>query len=303
MALEDIAAAHYNAQQQIVRTTAEQAQALWREVQPSAAIQQWMALLANIVELLVSGQLAAARLAMPYLRATAREQGVSRLSGVVVPEAFAGVAADGRDLTRLLMQPALKTAGLLVRGADDQDALRSGLASLMRIVTTEIPDAGRAAVGAGIVANRKFVTYVRMLKLPSCGRCIVLAGRQYAWSQGFLRHPNCDCYHLPVVHDGTGDLPGESPKQVFAGLTREQQDQAFGRDAAEAIRAGGDIGQVVNARRGVYTAGGQEFTTSSTTRRGRAKGMQRPTAEQIMRSHRDNRTAAIEQLRRYGYIT
>lgn len=302
MALEDVAAAHYEAQQAIVRTTAEQAQALWQEVTPAAVIQQWMALLAQIVELMVGGQIAAARLATPYLRAVAREQGSTRRLSLIVPEAFAGRGADGRELPRLLMQPALRTAGLVARGADDADALRSGLASLLRIVTTEVPDAGRTAVGAGIVANKQFVTYVRMLTLPSCGRCIVLAGRQYAWSDGFLRHPNCDCYHLPVVHDGTGDLPGETPDQVFERLTRQQQDAAFGKDAAEAIRAGGDIGQVVNARRGVYTAGGREFTRAGTSRRGRARGQQRPTPEQIMRDNADDRTAAIEQLRQYGYL-
>lgn len=301
MALEDVAAAHYQAQQQIVRAAAQEAQSLWGELVAASAIQQWMALLANIVELLVSGQLASARLATPYLRALAREQGVPRLSGVVVAEAFAGVAADGRELTRLLMQPALRTAGLLARGADDQDALRSGLASLMRIVTTEIPDAGRTAVGAGLTANKQFTSYVRTLKLPSCGRCILLAGVSYRWSEGFERHPNCDCFHVPVVHDGKGKLPGETPKQVFEGLTREQQDAAFGKDAAEAIRAGADMGRVVNARRGVYTAGGRELTKTRATRRRTRE--ERPTSEHIMREHADDRDAAIGQLRRYGYIT
>ncbi|MEU6709995.1 hypothetical protein ABZ897_00835 [Nonomuraea sp. NPDC046802] len=298
-----MADAHYQAQQQIVRATAEEVQSLWAELAAASVIKQWMDLLAQVVTLLTGGQMKAARLAMPYLRATTREQGsTTRLSKVVDPRAFAGRAADGRDLSALLMQPALRTARLVAQGADDQEALKSGLASLVRIVATEIPDAGRTAVGAGIVANRRFTTYIRMLKLPSCGRCIVLAGRQYAWSEGFERHPDCDCYHLPVVHDGTGALPGETPKQVFEGLTREQQDQAFGKAAAEAIRSGGDISRIVNARRAgaVYTAGGREFTHAGT--KGRRQREARPTPEQIMRDNADDRVAAIEQLARYGYI-
>lgn len=304
MTLQQAADAHYQASQQIVRVTAEQAQTLWQELAAPTVIQQWMELLAAVVQLLTRGQLAAARMAMPYLREVAVEQGATTpLEAAVVASAFAGVAADGRALASLLMQPALRTAGLLARGADDQTALRSGLASLTRIVATEIPDAGRAAVGIGMTADRRFTTYIRMLRLPSCGRCIVLAGRQYAWSEGFARHDRCDCYQLPVVHDGTEPLPGETPRQVFDRLTRGQQDEAFGREAAEAIRAGADISQVVNARRGVSVVGGREFTTAGTSRRGRAAGQARPTPAQIMQDAAGDRGAAIEQLRRYGYIT
>lgn len=303
MALQQVADAHYVAKQQIVRAVAEQAQAAWGDLAAPSVIQQWKQLLADIVRLLTTGQLAAARLAMPYLTAVAAEQGAAvPLAGVVAAEAFAGVAADGRALASLLMQPALRTAGLLARGADDQDALRSGLASLVRIVATEVPDAGRAAVSVGMVAERQFTTYIRMLRLPSCDRCIVLAGQSYPWSDGFARHDRCDCYHLPVIHNGTGTLPGETPQQVFDGLSREQQDAAFGEAAAEAIRAGGDIGRIVNARRGVFVAGGREHTTRSTGRRGRPAGQARPTAEQIMRDNADDRDAAIAALRRFGYL-
>jgi hypothetical protein len=304
VALQQVADAHYQASQEIVRVTAEQTQELWQDLVAETVIQQWMEFLAAAVQLLTRGQLAAATLAMPYLRQVAAAQAATApLDAMVVASAFAGVAADGRALASLLMQPALRTAGLLARGADDQTALRSGLASLTRIVATEIPDAGRSAVSVGMVANRRYTSYLRMLRLPSCGRCIVLAGRQYSWSEGFARHDRCDCYHLPIVHNGTEQLPGETPRQVFDRMTRQQQDDAFGRDAAEAIRAGGDISQVVNARRGVSVAGGREFTTSGTSRRGRAAGQARLTPAQIIRDAAGNRDAAVEQLRRFGYIT
>lgn len=272
---------------------------------------------------LTAAQNAAALLAQPYLAALAREQGVTPSPvGLVNPAAFAGMAADGRPLENLLMQPALRTLGLLAAGADDGEALKSGLASLTRILATETADAGRTAVGAGMVANRSFVTYIRHVVLPACGRCIVLAGREYAWSTGFRRHPRCDCGVIGIVHrPGQGyDKPDpDMPEELFAKMTRAEQDKAFTNAGAQAIRDGADIGQVVNARRGMTTAGGKSVTTEGTTVRGiagkrlgnlakrpgeryRRSKIPRPTPAQIYEDAAGDRDLAIRLLERFAYI-
>ncbi|MER6942501.1 hypothetical protein ABT294_00635 [Nonomuraea sp. NPDC000554] len=307
MAVEQVAQAHYQAQQTVVRATVEEGQALWGSVQAGSVLESWLAVLEAIVQVLTLGQRTSAALAQPYLSALAREQGISPLAaGVVNPAAFAGVAADGRDLRSLLMQPILRVLGLLAAGADDTLALNSGLASLVRILDTETVDAGRTAVGVGVVANRRYVSYVRMLTPPSCGRCIVLAGRQYAWSKGFARHPGCDCYHLPITADSPERLLVQSPREAFDAMSREQQDRSFGKAAAEAIRDGADIGQVVNARRkgATYVAGGRQYTREGTSRRGHygAGRDARPTSEQIYRDAAGDREQAISLLRRYRYL-
>lgn len=323
MAVEQVAAAHYQAEQTIARGVAEQGQALWAQVEPASVLESWLALLDAIIALLTGGQIAAARLAQPYVNAMAREQGVQPFpSGIVNPAAFAGRGADGRSLTSLLMQPVLRVLGLLAGGADERQALNSGLASLTRILATETADAGRTAVGAGIAADKSFVMYVRQVTLPACGRCIILAGRTYAWSDGFERHDRCDCQHIAMVYTpGQGyDQPiPASPKELFARMTPAEQNKAFTNAGARAIRDGADLGQVINARLGLSTAGGRSVTTVGTTVRGiagrrlgdfkRLKGeryrrsqIPRPTTEQIYEDAEGDRDRAIELLRRFSYI-
>ncbi|MEU7741989.1 hypothetical protein [Nonomuraea sp. NPDC049158] len=309
MALQQVVDAHYRAQQQIAAVTAAQAQELWRGIEATSAIEQWTQLLAQVVQLLTTGQLAAARLTMPYLRELATAQGVPPNAAVVNAAALAGIASDGRTLASLLMQPALQTAGWRARGADDQTALRSGLASLVRIVDTQVADASRVADQVGITGTRTWVTYVRNVSLPACGRCIILAGRSYSWSTGFARHENCDCTMVPQRE---GDTPPTSPRELFDSMTSEQQQRAFTAAGAEAIRLGADPGQIVNARRGMSKAGGRLVTTEGTTRRSVAgRRMQltsgrrsaiRPMPEQLLADAGGDRDEAIRLLSRFGYL-
>ena len=121
----------------------------------------------------------------------------------------------------------------------------------------------------------KIVGYERYVNLPCCSRCAVLAGRFYRKSDGFLRHPNCNCVHRPLTEAGKALPPDQDPRALFDSLTDEQQDAAFTRDGARAIRDGADLSAVVNARwqggvRG-KTAGmsrpGDPYTTSGTSKR------------------------------------
>lgn len=153
------------------------------------------------------------------------------------------------------------------------------------------------------------VGWIRVLDPPSCGRCAVLAGRFYKWSDGFLRHPNCDCKHMPVTQPVAKGIVVDS-QAYFDSLSEADQDRLFGRGEAEAIRNGADIAQVVNAtarRNGMYTADhGRRYTREGTTRKGfyggRGSKVRRPTPWQIMKDSRGDREVAIEMLARYGYI-
>jgi hypothetical protein len=151
--------------------------------------------------------------------------------------------------------------------------------------------------------------WIRVLDPPSCGRCAVLAGRFYKWSEGFLRHPNCDCKHMPVTIAASKGIVVDAD-EYFASLSPDDQDRLFGKGQAEAIRNGADISQVVNAtarRSGMYTAdGGRRYTREGTTKRGfygrNAAKVRRPTPWQIMKDSRGDREVAKQMLRRYGYI-
>lgn len=256
-------------------------------------------LLGRLLPALGAVQLSAATAGAAYVAAALAEQGIDvDALGEVIPEALAGIASDGRPLETLLTVPVRTARHLTVRGAPPSRAMSTGLAQLERIVVTQVADAARVAEGVGVVARPR-VGYVRMLNPPACSRCIVLAGRWYRYSTGFARHPQCQCIHIPAAEDTADDFRTE-PRQYFDSLSASEQDRIFGRAGAEAIRDGADISQVVNARRGMHTAGGRRHTRESTTRRGRA-GPGRLMPEQIYRDA-TSRDEAVSLLRTHGYL-
>ena len=156
------------------------------------------------------------------------------------------------------------------------------------------------------------IGYVRMLNLPSCGRCAVLAGRWYRWNAGFERHPMCDCRQIPAPEADSDDITMNA-YAYFNSLSEADQNEYFGGPQAQAIRDGSDINQVVNASRAgsIFTADdGRRYTSEGTTRRGNAGRKRkkngppvlRPTVWQIYHDSRGDRNAARQQLTNFGYI-
>lgn len=203
------------------------------------------------------------------------------LEARVNPDGITGVASDGRPLDSLL-----------------EIASRSDKLGFALIVTTQLKDAARVASGVSIAARPGIHGYVRMVNPPCCPRCALLAGRFYRWSAGFDRHPNCDCRHIPAAEDRSDDLRTDPQALFKAGQIR-------GLTSAEmnALGDGADMGQVINARRSIYMdPAGRQFTRESTTKRGVAAGLKRPTPEQIYRDSGEDRDAAIRLLKRFGYL-
>lgn len=228
--------------------------------------------------------------------------------GLVDTDAFAGLAADGRSLDTLLRAPAITARTLIADGMEPAEALAAGGRQLSMMVLTEVADAGRGAAGVQI-ATRPRTGYVRMLNPPSCSRCVVLAGRFYRWNQGFLRHPRCDCTHVPTMVTDQAEAFAhgliDDPYEAFARMSEAEQNRVFTNAGAQAIRDGADMYQVVNARRGMKYRGA--FTTEGTSKHGWAgqilrRGQKRMTPETIYRLN-PNREQAVEALRAQGYIT
>lgn len=110
-----------------------------------------------------------------------------------------------------------------------------------RLVESIIQDAARSAESVAI-AVRPDIYFVRYVTPPCCSRCAVLAGRVYRYSQGFLRHPNCDCVMLPT----TVAAPyAQDPVSLLdAGQVTD-----LSKADTKAIRDGADFSKVVNVRR------------------------------------------------------
>lgn len=264
------------AQQRAMRGIAAAAAAAalsgWGDVDEDDVSASWTELLPTVLAGVAAAQIAAAVLAQPYVDDAAGRAARTR-TGRLNPAGFGGIASDGRPLLGLLFQPALTAMAALLAGTPPRRAFASGLAVLDMIVRTQVADAGRTATGVAIAAQPAIAGHERIVRLPACKRCVVLAGRLYRWSAGFARHPRCDCTMRPVTRDEyrTTELDN-NPRKLFDRMTGAQQDQQFGKAAARAIRDGADISQVVNVDRGVTTAAvyGREIqtTTEGTTLRG-----------------------------------
>jgi len=252
----------------------------------------WVTIGPRVLVLTSAAQLGAARNGAAYVPAALSEVGQDVAeSGATNPRAFAGVASDGRPLGSLL-------EGAKVRAKESQ-SLDVGGRWLDMVVHTQIADAARGAASVSIAARPK-VGYVRMVNPPCCSRCAILAGRVYRYSQGFKRHPRCDCAMIPtLVANPDPNYIGASPEELF----RTGQVKGLTEGERQAITEGADFSQVVNSYRG----GPRAMTTSEgTTKRGLArerlgKGRQRLTPDAIYRLA-STRDEALRLLERNGYL-
>jgi hypothetical protein len=271
--LVSIASLHRLRQQALAAKAKAAAARYWRQVDPAQAVTSWdQTASRGMVATLTAVQAEAARGAQGYVAVALGEQGATPdPSGTVSLRAFAGVAADGRDLVSLLAQPALEVDAFVRQGMDPGSAGAIGLRHLQRIAVNEAQDATRVSTGVAMVNDRSATGYIRMLTPPSCSRCVLLAGRWYRYDAGFLRHPQCDCVGVPAAQ--APEIA--SPEQVFKSMSDAELAKAgWNKSDIDAIRSGADIYQVTNAKRelqSVTVAGRQvQITLVGTGRRGLA---------------------------------
>lgn len=255
----------------------------------------WADIRPQMIDVVQLGRAAAASSSLGYTTAVLAETGqVAAPVGVVNPSAFLVTAPDGRPLESLLDQSVIRAKIGVQRGSSVSTALDLAGRWLTALLLTVMADTGRGVVSADIAQRPTLTGYVRRLNPPSCERCIILAGKWFRWNEGFLRHPKCDCRHIPISEADSSDLRLD-PYAYFKSLPPQTQEKTFGRIEARAIREGADIYRVVNVgnpHRGLSTAkGALKFGTPS-----------RMTIDDIFRTA-GTRTNAIRMMEREGYIT
>jgi len=236
--------AHYRQQQRYVLVGLAAARRAWGLGSPASATRALILL-----------QTYAARDATASVGDMLSEQGVN-----APPEAAVNTAAVATDI-----RPPLAEAADLRR--------------LESMVVSAIGDTARVAAGVAIT-TRDRVGWVRMVNAPCCPRCAIQAGKWFAWNQGFLRHPNCGCRHIPARENVAGDVRTD-PEALFAsgqirGLTKIEQ---------AAIEDGANMGRVVNGRESLY------MTLPGSAR-----------LHAVYRRAGDDRTEALSLLQQAGYI-
>lgn len=302
----DVSAEHHDERVALGDSVGRVAGQMWSEVDPDRIVDSWAERVPELTAVVSGAQFAAAREADPYLAEVLSAQGLSsRGIGRVDPRGFSGRSADGRSLLSLLLQPAFSAIARFFDTRDAGQALAAGATSLDAIVRTEVADAGRLADQVSLAAHPSARGYIRQTDSNPCARCLILAGRFYRWSDGFKRHEECNCTHIPV---GAGVRP-QDPREIYDAMTPAQRMRSgFTIADQEALAEGADIGQVVNARHrpdALYTAGGRRFTREGDTRRGlagqRLRGTRRLTVDQIF-TEATSREHAIDLLHRHGYL-
>lgn len=249
------ASSHYRQQQRITALGVAQAQ----RISGRGSL--------TVARLVTAYQLASITLADESTGAALDEQGIdSTAMGAIIP-------------TSLVTEPAA-TAKMLDKAATAK--------AFDLLVGSLIRDAGHTGASVATVTRPAATGHVRSLNAPSCARCAVLAGRIYRYSQGFQRHPGCDCI-MTATNDRAGRELVTDPMQAF----RDGQIRDLSKADAAAIEDGAGISQVVNVRR---KEAGVTLGSSVLERAGR------PTPFGIYRVASD-RDEAISLLRRFGYVT
>lgn len=264
----------------------------------------------RLAALLAVFQLAAVRNVTDHTAGMLEEQGIRDAPvASLAAGALVGVASDGRDLGSLLTLPDLTAA------------------QFDRIVATQLQDVARQAASIERAVRPQVTHYVRALNLPSCGRCVILAGKPERSDVAFKRHPGCDCIAVPT-NAKLADSQTTDPAWAFGRMSRAERDRAFTKAGAEAVELGADMGRVVNARAGMSTAqeplrgagerwtargraarvdvfGRQLYTTTeATTKRGvKGRGGRVRLMPESIAEIATDRADHLRLLRVHGYIT
>lgn len=313
MPAPDSTLAHYRDQQALTAVTLAAARSQWARLGPGDFDSDWRVIGPRLIAILGTAQRRAAAAGAAYIADAVDELAlVVEVLATVITTALVGTASDGRSLATLLYGPVITAREALGAGSGLDEALLSGRNSLDLIIRTQVADAARIASGLAVVA-RSDLGWVRMLNLPSCSRCVILAGKWFRWNEGFERHPGCDCRHIPATEAIAGDLTLDPRRAIESGKVTGLSVA----DARAVVRDGADPGQVVNAHRGMYVAAAYGRRLTSTREGTSARGLAarniarqgssftrtpRLMPEEIYRLAGDDRIQAIHLLRRFGYL-
>lgn len=299
MAWSLLARRHQLARARLAEATARSVLAEWAKVSPEAVARDWGRLLPRVTAMVQAGQLHAAEGTGTFMRELLGDDAGPELD----PRQFASQTPDGRNLMGALARAIPAAIRSRSSGDSAPAAMSRGAAFLDLLVRTVVADTGRQADQAAMVGNRGVRAYVRVVELPACSRCIILAGREYGVSGGFLRHPRCDCTMEPVTRrNRPTPLDAEA---LYQSMSPVQQRKTFGETGAKAIQDGARVSTVVNARKAMATVemhGREVQVTFAGTGSRKKKRPPRLMPEEIYRLADGDRTHAIRLLYKNGYL-
>lgn len=308
--LPSLAIKYRDAQSAQIDLVVEQASARWKLMGPRFD-SSWSLMAGAITAAVIDAQREMIERAEVYVPALMADSGqVAVDSPLARPRTggLAGVTHDGMPVESALGFVTVKAKQAVGAGKSPRMALWSSGLWMAASINTMLADTAR---GAEQLQSSVYPTggFVRVVNGSACIRCVVLAGKWFRWNDGFERHPQCRCLHVPAGQAMGGDWVTD-PYGLFNSLDEAGQIKLMGSVSdAQAIRDGADIFQVANARTGLSKSG--RFTSYGTHKTSFAAkrmpaGYKRLTPGTIYeRSVTGNwsRERTLAELEKYGYIT
>lgn len=196
-----LADAQYEAMALNTRQTAEDVQALWRQL-PTPNVRGFregaLEVIPAITDRITVGQYNSIHLGEQYFRAQAQTQGAKADKGLLKDRLLTPTTNLIHDVDDAIDHGAYM---FYQKGVAPLQAQTAGLARMLRHTTTQVHDAGREAVSVLSGATKDIRWEVRKLRMPSCRRCYQIAGSRQRAGAGFKRHKNCDCVGIPFALD------------------------------------------------------------------------------------------------------
>lgn len=204
-------------------------------------------------------QAEAVRAAAGYLTAyLSTETGRRQRAVGIDSRLYTGVSRDGRPLTEAFQSPLIGVRAALKDGRPAGEALAYGLQRARRMVSVDLDHAHQAALTDTIEADDRFTGWERATA-GTCGACMALSGTS---APHFEVHPGCQCVAAPVVRGVKTVVAIATGAELFARLSREEQDSRFGPDKAEALRTG-SIALTDLVQRNRLATGDNDFITEA----------------------------------------
>lgn len=195
--------------------------------------------LASVTVALEQAQRSGVNLTLAYLAAFIASETGRRAVEIPSYDAARAVGRgdDGQILTVPLAKTAIDVKKALKDGKTPTEALAGAEHRATRLAETATMHAPRAALHDQITTHPMLVGW-RRVTAGGCGACLAAAARGYTRGEPMRVHAHCHCTQEPVVKDVPDRAPRETGPEIFARMTRAEQDQALGPAAAHAVREG-----------------------------------------------------------------
>lgn len=301
MPLPEASADFYRTMQRLQLVVVMAGRRAWSRMRPDFD-PAWTAIAPSLLTVTAAAQLAAARAATEYVpQVLAETDQPDRPDARVRPQAFAGVASDGRSLAGLLAGAPRLAKQASGRGMAPDAALDYGGKWLETALRTAVADAARDAAQTETFV-REDMGYVRQINPPCCSRCAVLAGKWYRSNNIMPRHDSCDCQMIPSLENRAGDFTTSPQMLVERGLVTDLTKNQRAR-----LDDGADLPKVLNESRDRWR---ERMASDRRVQRDAAKRTTwgSDTAPPVARTandfmaHLTNRVDAINQMRAAGIV-